>query len=397
MRRLLPLLLILLGTTGCDPCRDLGPRFEVPALRAIPPDAEPQIEIQVSLPALTVRLNEAFQPGALVRTGATTGVRWTGVALERTGGLTAVVSVLVASEGGERHGTVRIPVRPEASPKGPGVVVRLVPSGPAEARVPGLEGDATAALTAAIASRQDDWLAAPALDVLGWFRADGFLPLQVLDVSAGKGVLLLRLATGIDALPLGNDARTRRPGMADDVTTSMSMALLAGLQAGGWLPLPARGPNGATEKAATWPEPPPGWQVRASEPRAGERDLLVSFAARRRDQCSFVAVDAEVAPGVALGFLGWHPPQRMTVTERRGADEHPEHVIDGLTRAALAGLAAPMSPPPVLGPGSLTGVRGPLRLIRTDGGAMMFDGLLVPPRKRSERSPKPRGDVDLRR
>ena len=68
----------------------------------------------------------------------------------------------------------------------------------------------------------------------------------------------------------------------------------------------------------------------------------------------------------------------------------PEHVVDALTRAALAGLAAPMSPPPVLGPGSLTGIRGPLRLIRTGGGAMMLDGLLVPIQRRQQRGPGPR-------
>ncbi len=390
MRRLLPLFLILLGATGCDPCRGLEPRFEVPPLRNIPADAAPQLEIQVSLPALTVRLDQAFAEGGSVRAGEPDGVTWTGLALERSDGLTAVVSVQVTRDGAQHPGTVRIPVHPEARAKGPGVEVKLVPDGPAEARVPGLDDAGERTLAALIAARQQEWLAAPALDVLGWFRQGGFLPLQVVGVSAGKGVLILQLATGIDAAPLANEASARRPGLADDVTISASMSLMQGLAAGGWLPLPPRGPGGATEALPTWPAPPPGWQVRAGLPVSGERDLRVPFIARRLDRCSFVAVDAEVKPGVALGFLGWHPPQRLTVTEGRGREEVPEHLVDGLTRAALASLAAPMSPPPVLGPGSLTGVRGPLRLVRTAGDALMLDGLLVPATSRPKRGPPAR-------
>ncbi len=390
MRTLLLLLLVLPGMTGCDPCRDLDARFEAPALREIPEGAPTQLEIQVSLPALSVRLDQAFRDGASVRPGEANGVRWSGLALDRSEGLTAVVAVHVASGGDERPGTVRIPVRPEAVPKGPGVAVRLAPDGDPVVRVEGLDEAARAALQSTIAARSDDWLEAPALDVLGWFRADGFLPLSVVDVSAGKGVLILRLATGIEARPLTNEDRDRRPGMADDVTISASLSLLTGLESGGWLPIPPRGTSGATEKPPTWPVPPPGWQVRVEEPDKGARDLRVPFIARRTDQCSFVAVDAEVAPGIAAGFLGWHPPQRLTVTEGRGDREVPEHVVDDLTRAALAGLAAPMSPPPVLGPGSLTGIRGPLRLVRTGSGAMMFDGLLVPAVRRPQRG-QPRG------
>ncbi len=390
MRRLLLLLLVLLGTTGCDPCRDLDPRFGVPELREIPAGAATQLELQVSLPALTVRLDQAFRDGASVRAGETSGVRWSGLALDRGDGLTAVVAVHVASGGREQPGTVRIPVRPEATVKGPGVIVHLVPDGDPVSRVQGLDAAAEAALQSTIAARMDDWLEAPALDVLGWFRADGFLPLSVVDVSAGRGVLILRLATGIEASPLTNEDKARRPGLADDVTISASLSFLSGLQAGRWLPVPPRGGSGATEKAPTWPLPPEPWQVRVGEPGPGERDLRVPFIARRTDQCSFVAVDAEVAPGTAAGFLGWHPPQRLTVTEGRGDLEVPEHVVDDLTRAALAGLAAPMSPPPVLGPGSLTGVRGPLRLVRTGGGAIMLDGLLVPVERRKQRGAGPR-------
>lgn len=385
MRLLLTLLLLLTGTTGCDPCRDLDPRFARTDVRTIPSDAPVQLEVQVSLPALSVRLGEAFTPGS------SGPVRWTGLSLERTSGLAAAVSIVVDEGGVERAGSVVIPVAPKAQPKGPGVAVFLEPTGPAEVRFDGL-ADAARARLDALAQRPEAWLTAPALDVLGWFREDAFLPLQALSVSAGKGVLILQLATGLQAPPLTVEDSQRRPGMADDVTISMGLGLLTALHAGGWLPLPPRGPSGATEATPTWPTPPDGWQVRAGVPAPGERDLRVPWIARRTDTCSFVAVDAEVKPGIALGHLGWHPPQKLTVTERRGDSESlPDHVVDDLTRAALASLAAPLSPPPVLGPATVHGVRGPLRLVRLEGDAVMLDGLLVPAKARPKRGTPPRG------
>ena len=387
--RWLPLLLALLvlpGTTGCDPCRGTDAAFASPALRAIPDDAAAQMEIQVSLPGLSVRMDEVFPGG---RAGS---VRWTGLSLERTGGLAAVVAILVSDGGRDAAGTIRVPVAPEVADKGAGLAVFLDPTGPAEVRIGDVSPEARAEIDRLAASMPPAWLAAPVLDVLGWFSGAEYLPLRAVSVSAGNGVLSLQLATGLEAAPLSAPEKARRPGMADDVTVSTSLSLLTALQAGGWLPVPPRGPAGATEKPPTWPTPPNGWAVRTSVPGTGDHGLVVPVTARRDDVCSFIRLDAAVKPGVAIGFLGWHPPQELTVTERRGgAKDLPDHAIDDLTRAALAGLAAPLSPSPVLGPGTVNGVRGPARLVRTEGDALIIDGLLVPAQSRPKRNKRPRG------
>ena len=392
MRPLLLLLIALLGTTGCDPCRDLDARFAPPALRPVPADAQPQLEVQVSLPGLSVRMGDAFRPGAIAQPGATSAaVRWTHLALQRSDVLTAVVSIVVASPDGDHAGTVRIPVEPTLQ-TGPGSVrVVFEASGPPEARIDGVDGAGRAAVAAAIKAHAGAWIAAPAVDVMGWFRPGQTLPIEAVDLSWGKGVLTLQLATGLDAAPLTVADRARRPGMADDVTITASLSLMAALADGGWLPMPAAGPGGGTEPVPTWPAPPPGWQVRAGTPTTGDQGVRVPVIARRTDQCSFVAGHADVAPGVALGFLGWHAPRGLEVTERRGAGRDvPDHMIDALVRAALAGLAAPLSPAPVLGPATVDGVRGPLNLVRTEGDGLLLDGLLAPPRARPDRGEPPR-------
>ncbi|MCO4774014.1 MAG: hypothetical protein KDA24_28535 [Deltaproteobacteria bacterium] len=362
---LLAVVLLLLGMTGCDPCRDLDARMAPP----LPSTPTPhQMVLSISGIGLSARLGDAFPEGKATRDGTT--VLWDTLATKfGTAGSEAMVGLRVQREGELTGGTFRFPIELTSEVRGGGFALGIEAAGDSTLTLAG--GGAPGDLAPWLDSLRAGWLSELRLVTLsGWFVPGATLALVADAPTISGGVITVPIGTSLPGAALDAGQRAIRPGMADDFTLALSMPLLSSLARGGWKPV-LRGGAPLPSRAA-----PDGWSLAPLPPVLAERGLEVPVLAKRADACVWTELAVQTRPALAAGGLGWKAPatQRVAV--------HGEVTEDAaLARAGLDLLALPVARLPLLGPGDLP---SEARIVRFQGNSLLLDGVLGPiraPRK----------------
>ena len=372
MRHVAPSLLcafFLVGTTGCDPCREIDTRLTHPVTGA--PSAT-QIVLSMNGLGLSSRAGDAFRPGSTTLSGGR--LMWETLAVTFTPKRSEARVGLRVERGGAGliGGTLRFPVEVVATPTSTGFTVGLKPAGASELSLAD-DSDGSALLPELDAMRGSLVGADSLARFDGWFAPGNTLPLSFSEPVVQGSVVRIEIATGLPAAALDAGERALRPGMADDFTLAVSMDLLSQLSRAGYLP--------TTRTPLPSAVGMDGWRLMAETPAISERGLSVPVLAREEGHCVYVEIAAETKPGTRKGGLGWKPAATRRVSHRGEVEGDA-----AIARAALDGLAAPLSVLPLRGPASH---QAQARLVRRQGNGLLLDGVLGPIKARTKRRPPP--------